>query len=385
MQRVKLHHVRLPFKAPFKTAKATLNYRDSIIVEVTDHKGRSGLGECVAFSSDWYLPETLGQDAAVLQHALAPLVLSEVYVHPREVSASFAAIPEVEAFSMACGAIEPALWDLHGKIVGKPLWKLINEELGKELRGVPSVQVPAGAVVGLGSSQDTVEAVRRCVQAGYRRIKLKVAPGSLPVVRAVRAAYPHIVVTLDANQSFTERDLPELQAFDRLNIAWIEEPLSTKGCSGEAFWSRLAQLQRRLATPLCLDESILNVHDAYRALEHPELRCFAVKVGKFGGIKPTIEFVREALKRGVTLWMGGMYDTGVSKRMHAAFQTVPGIVVAGDVGATSRYFGTDITTPPYAVDRGLVTLNREGYEAGLGCDLCVPALNSALVKTVVIE
>ena len=81
---VSLYQVRLPFKTPFKTPKATLGYRDSLVVEVTDHAGRTGLSECVAFATDWYLPETLEHDAAVLQHLLAPKVLSETYLHPRE-------------------------------------------------------------------------------------------------------------------------------------------------------------------------------------------------------------------------------------------------------------------------------------------------------------
>ena len=99
-----------------------------MIVEVIDAKGRVGLGECVAFSSDWYLPETIEQDIEILRGTLAPKVIGEVFLHPREVSAAFACIPETERFPLACGAIEPALWDLYGKIVGKPLGRLLAEE-----------------------------------------------------------------------------------------------------------------------------------------------------------------------------------------------------------------------------------------------------------------
>ena len=87
--RVTLHRIRLPFKTPFKTAKATLTHRESIIVEVTDHAGRTGLGECVAFPTDWYLPETLDQDARILHDVLAPIVLREAFLHPSEASAAF--------------------------------------------------------------------------------------------------------------------------------------------------------------------------------------------------------------------------------------------------------------------------------------------------------
>ena len=80
--RVTLYRIRLPFLRPFKTARGILRDRESVIVEVEDHAGRTGLGECVAFPTDWYLPETLDQDVRVLKEVLAPLVLNEAYLHP---------------------------------------------------------------------------------------------------------------------------------------------------------------------------------------------------------------------------------------------------------------------------------------------------------------
>ena len=412
--RVTLYRIRLPFVAPFKTPKGTLTQRESVIVEVTDREGRTGLGECVAFATDWYLPETLDQDVRVLHDVLAPLVLHDVFLHPGEASSSFAACAEAAGHPMACGAIEPALWDLYGKIVGKPLWQLVGEAYAAQ--GSPtsiaassaasvadvlassvspssaldaSISVPAGAVVGMGSASETAAAVRRCADAGYTRIKLKVEPGSaLACVRAAIAAAPGAMITLDANQSFTERDIDELRALDGCGAAWIEEPLDPRriptGMPADLF-ARLARLQRSMRTPLCIDESVARPHDVMRALAHPELRCYSVKIGKFGGIQPSIEFVRMAQGRGIDVWMGGMYDTGISKRVHAAFETLPGVNAPGDIGATSRYFASDVTVPPYTVERGFVTLNREGHASGLGCSLDRSTLAGVLVDRIVID
>ncbi|WP_302395696.1 o-succinylbenzoate synthase [Eggerthella sinensis] len=393
--RVTLHRIRLPFITPFKTAKGTLGHRESVIVEVTDHQGRTGLGECVAFPTDWYLPETLDQDVRILHDVLAPLVLHEMFLHPREVSAAFAVVPELKAFPLACGALEPALWDLYGKIVEKPLWQLIggtpesaNASAGIAVKG-GSVAVPAGAVLGLGSAVETVAAARRCADAGYKRVKLKVKPGSaLACVQAVRAALPDIMITLDANQSFSEREAEELRALDGLNVAWIEEPLDPRRLPAVGptdLFSRLARLQRGMRTPLCLDESIARPDDLPRAIAHPELRCYALKLGKCGGVQPALDFLRMAQTRGIDVWMGGMYDTGVSKRLHAAFETLPAVGSPGDIGATARYFSSDITDPPYTAERGMVTLNREGYGSGLGCDLNRSVLDGVLVERMVIE
>ena len=388
VERVVLHRIKMPFSTPFRTPKGTLAERESVIVEVVDHAGRTGLGECVAFSTDWYLPETLDQDVRALRDILAPMVLTEAFLHPSEASAAFFSDPRAAALPMACGALEPALWDLYGKIVKRPLWQLVG---GTARGGVAggSASVPAGAVVGLGSPSETVAAVRRCAEAGYRRVKLKVAPGAAPAaVRAVRAAFPQLMITLDANQSFTERDMDDLRALDACGAAWIEEPLDPRrvpqGASGDLF-SRLAKLQGALCTPVCLDESIARPRDLARALAHPELRCYAVKAAKFGGVQPTLDFLSMAEERGIDVWMGGMYDTGVSKRLHAALGTLPHVKAPGDIGSTARYFAQDITDPPYTADRGFVTLNRAGHEHGLGCDLNRAVLARVLVDRIVIE
>lgn len=386
--RVTLHLIRVPFATPFKTAKGTMTQRESIIVEVTDHAGRTGLGECVAFPTDWYLPETLDQDLRVLREVLAPMVLHNVFLHPGEASDLFQSSSEAAAFPLACGALEPALWDLYGKVVGKPLWQLIGGTNQGEAQG-KAAAVPAGAVVGLGSVSETVAAARHCAEAGYGRIKLKVKPGSaLACTHAVRVALPDVMLTLDANQSFTERDAEELRGLDACNVSWIEEPLDpqrTPSVGPTDIFNRLARLQRTMSTPLCLDESIARPRDLTQALSHPELKCYAVKIAKFGGVGPALRFIRMAQERGIGVWMGGMYDTGISKRLHAAFETLDAVKAPGDIGATARYFTSDITDPPHTAERGFVTLNREGHGEGLGCDLNRSALANVSFDRIVLE
>ena len=398
VKKVVLHRVRLPFSKPFKTPKETLTYRESVIVEVVDKKGRVGLGECTAFDTDWYLPETLGDDIQVMREVLAPRVIAGTYLHPREVAADLASIEGMERFPMAMSAIEMACWDLYGKVVEQPLWALLGEEFDRLTRVAafceeepPAVgqaalparrtrprQVYSGAVVGMGTPARTVAEVRDCVRQGYRRIKLKVAPGKgLPAVRAVRRAFPELLITLDANQSFSLHHMAELRAYDSLDIGWIEEPLdlASAGVSRhEHGLARLASFQHTLAMPICVDESFLNAEEAERMFAYPELRCAMVKIGKFGGIQRSLEFVHHALSEGREVCMSGMYDTGISRFAHAAFQTLLGVVIPGDLGATARYFDADLTVPAYEAPQGIITLNAPGHEHGIGCDLEPQAL-----------
>ncbi len=379
IKRVNLYRVRLPFRKPFATAKGTLSYRESVLVEVVDWKGRTGLGECVAFTTDWYLPETLDQDVAALTGELIPALLGSVLLHPGEADELFAACPAARSLPMARGALEPALWDLYGKIVERPLWQLIG---GQSDAGA-FASVPAAAAIPVASASETVAAAERAQAAGYTRVKLKVTPGTAYIcTKAVRDAFPNLAISLDANQSFTERGVDELHNLDELGLEWIEEPYDPARPPANGphdLFSRLEVLQRQLRTPVCLDESIRNIHDLKRALAHPELACYVMKIGKFGGVQPALQFLRMAEQRGIRVWMGGMYDTGVSRRLHAAFGALPSVRDAGDISATARYFDAELTDPPYTVERGRVTLNRRGHEFGLGCDLDRAALARVLV------
>lgn len=384
VKEVRLYHIRQPFNKPFETAKETLAIRDSVMVEVVDYAGRTGVGECVSFPTPWYLPETLVEDARVIEDVLAPMIASEAYLHPTEAAIAMEAHPAAAAFPMARAAVEPALWDLYGKIVEKPLWQLIGGKCETD-----SAVVDAGAVVGILPVRETVEAVRACEQAGYRRVKIKIRPGAAADrIAAVRNAFPAIKISLDANQSFSEEDIAELRKFDELDIEWIEEPLCAQaqpsdGC--EELFDRLACLQRQLKTPVCLDESFVTERDALSAMKRPELRCFAVKIAKFGGITQALAFVSRARKAGARIWMGGMYDTGVSKSVHAAFQMLPDIVDPGDIGSVTRYYANDIAAPAHVATRGRIALNRAGHPFGIGCGLDRAALGKTVVSRSVIR
>lgn len=399
IRRVSIYRISQPLVHPFVTAKGSMQLRESLIIEVEDWHGRKGLSECVAFPTDWYLPETLNQDLQILEQYLIPLVLSQVYFHPSEVSVCFDECRAAATFPLAKGALEPALWDVFGKIVQKPLWRLIGgtaktqtpgqmrlESQARDQRELSSESlfVPGGVALGIMSIEDTLKVVQKYVAAGYRRVKLKIKPGDdVERVRAIRQAFPSVTLVLDANQSYTDQDFERLYALDIMGAHCIEEPLDPNGSGREdpvVMLKRLADLQQTMRTDICLDESLTLPKDYLRALDLPDLCSFTLKVAKMGGIQPTLAFYRYAYQVGIDMWMGGMYETSISKRMHAAFQTLPGIDVPGDLSETTRYFARDIARPALVVDEGAILLNAAGYEHGLGCELDYRAIDQVLIE-----
>jgi len=374
VKRVVVHRIAQPFVNPVKTAKIELAERESLIVELFDAAGNCGIGEDVAFSTPWYLPETIADDLAFLKEHAIPRVLEDVYLHPREAYASLAASPDAQLHRMAIAAIETALWDLYGKRAGKTMRELIGAK--KQWGGwrnsapCPTGMAPGGAVIGLVPVDEAVEAAKAAYEQGYRRIKLKIAPGDdFKRAHAVRTAVPDAAIMLDANQSYTEVDLAMLRRLDSLGCAGIEEPLDPNYNpeSKRSIFMRLGGLQYQLKTTVFLDESIVTDEDMRAALTTRNIRGYVLKIGKFGGVLPALQFYRAARARGAEVWMGGMYDTGISKRLHAAFGLLPGIELPGDISDTSRYFATDITTPPFTLANGNLLLNPPEAPYGLGC------------------
>ena len=375
-----IYRIKQPFVHAVKTPKTVVNDRESFFVEVEDWAGRLGIAECVSFKTNWYLPETIDEDFRVVRDTIAPIVMDERYLHPSEVSRSLATFPELAKYPMAKAAVEPALWDLYGKIVGKPLAKLIGGSNQEKILG--------GVVVGLGTPEEVAQHVDAAVEAGYTRVKLKVEPQTvLDCVSRVRHDHPDLTIMLDANQSFDETHLDVLCKLDAFNIACIEEPFNPNyvPANGDTnLFSRLSELQEHIATPVCLDESVVTAHDMEEAMDFDNLTCFALKVAKFGGVQPTLDFYEWARQEGKTTWMGGMFDTGVSKRLHAAFAALPGMEIPADVSDYSEYFNHDTALPPLELEQGELVLNTVDHPAGLGCVLDKEYLRSVLLDEVTI-
>ena len=394
---VTLHRIVVPLSNPTNIGGTVCKQRESLLVELTDYAGRTGIGECVAFSSDDCGFETLGAAQDYLEKVLAPHVIGQAFLHPGEVVSCLMECPDAQQHQRSCGALEPAFWDLYGKVSGLAFWQLIG---GRPLNADGAqCRVRTAAVIGLVDVQNTVEQVWRCVEAGYSCVTLDVCPGmAYQRVRAVRQVFPDLMITLDAHRSFSEKTLSELRALDSLQVAWIEEPLSflgdslpsntfaenTQQAATRRRLSQLSRLQQTLRTPLCLDETIPTIQQAYLALEYPNLRYMVARVGEFGGVRPTLDFIRQAHARGVHIWIGGMFDLGISRKVHAALQTIPAVEDAGNTGSVLRQFVSDIVSPAHTVERGLVTLNKTQVSCGIGCELDKDALRRYLVKSIVI-
>jgi O-succinylbenzoate synthase len=332
IERVEVRELSLPLRFPFETSFGRTTRKEFLLLSVSAG-GVTGYGECVADSDPYYLPETNGTVWHVLEQFLIPLLLRLEIGHPREV---LPALAQVRGHEMAKAALEMAVWELHARREGASLARV----LGGEKRVIDS-----GVSIGLQADEATLlRKVETELEAGYRRIKIKIKPGrDRGLVRAVRDRFGSIPLMVDANSAYTLDDIAVLRALDEFGLMMIEQPLS---------WDDIvdhAALQRELKTPVCLDESIHSADDARRALDLGACRVINIKAGRVGGFASSIAIHDRCRARDVPVWCGGMLESGIGRLANVHLQTLPGFSLPGDTSASARYFEEDLVDPPVVV------------------------------------
>ncbi len=350
IESIELRQVQLELTAPFTTSFGTTLERSCVIIAVHG-AGVTGLGECVAFDGPWYSYETIATAWHVISEFLAPRLLQADLTEPEDVWTVFAA---VRGHNMAKAALEMACWDLFARCGGVSLASLL---------GGSRDRVPVGVSVGIHSSPEAlVETVGRFLADGYRRIKLKIAPGSdIQFVVAVRAAYPEALVQVDANSAYTLADTSTFRQMDGLNLLLIEQPLGPDDMVDHV------QLQRELTTPICLDESIHSPDDARHALELGSCRIINIKPGRVGGHSQSRAIHDLCLSRAAPVWCGGMLETNIGRAHNIALASLPGFSLPGDISASARYYERDIAGPGFVLNEDSTITVPAG--SGIGVEL----------------
>ncbi len=339
IRRVELREIHLTLLHPFETSFGRTMERRIILVRVEDVDGREGWGECVAEEGPFYSEEWTESAWAVMDQFLAPLVIGAAIESAEVVDGLFA---HVRGNRMAKAAIETAVWDLDAHRRHLPLWKLL---------GGTREEIACGVSIGLQPTPSALlEKIERELSAGYQRIKIKIKPGhDLALVEAVRARFPDIPLMVDANSAYRLSDAPMIRELDRFKLMMIEQPL------GHDDIVQHARLQREIATPICLDESIRSSDDALHAIEVGACRIINIKLGRVGGHMEARRVELVCRERAIPVWCGGMLEAGIGRAHNIALSTLSGFTLPGDVSASARYWDEDIIDPPVTVtNRGTI-------------------------------
>jgi O-succinylbenzoate synthase len=366
VDRITLREVRLPLKEPFRISSGVVTERRIFLLELHDANGTSTWSECVAGEQPNYTAETIDTAWYAIGQWIAPRVLGVRFNGPEEVSAELNR--DLRGHPMAKAAVEMGCWGLAATAEGVPLSKRI---------GGTRDRVATGISLGIqGNPAALVQRATAAVAQGYRKIKVKIAPGSdIAFVRAVREALGQDMhLMADANSAYHLSDADHLAQLDEFNLIMIEQPLGADDIRQHA------ELQRRLRTPICLDESITSVDRARDMIALGSGRIVNIKPGRVGGFAASLAIHDVCQQSGIPVWCGGMLESGVGRAYNVALASLPNFSLPGDLSPSARYWERDLVTPEWTMDAdGMVPVPRS--QPGIGITVDMARVDALTVRT----
>lgn len=332
VQRITLREIRMSLVTPFETSFGRVTDRRMLLVEA-ESDGVSGWGESVAGEGPFYAPETIETAWQILSDFIWPLLKGRDLASAAEV---WSLLEPIRGHNMAKGSLEAAFWDAEAKQKGMPIWKLLG--------GVRQ-EIPCGVSIGIKPTLEELAAtVERELATGYQRIKIKIKPGlDVAPVERLRQQFPRIKLMVDANSAYRLEDWPHLKRLEAYYLMMIEQPLG---------WDDIfshVELQRRLDTPVCLDECIHTEEHARAAIELGACRIINIKLGRVGGYTPALQIHNLCRSRQIPVWCGGMLESGIGRAHNIALSTLENFSLPGDVTASRRYWVEDVIEPEVVV------------------------------------
>ncbi len=331
-ERVEVHRVCVPLRAPVRTAAGKWTARRSWLVCLRGTRGRTGWGEAVLED------ET---EAPVLEALLADLLAT--------------GLPPAESLLARAGAAGRAT-----RAALDAAWV----DLGKGRRGRGRRRHPVvgvNALIGAGDADAAAEAAERSVAAGFRTLKLKAGRRDTTAslverVAAVRsAAGDATALRLDVNGTWDRATAAErLRVLAGFDLQYVEQPLDPADLEGAA------ALRAGSGVPIAADEAIVSMEAARAVLEAGAVDVLVVKPGRVGGLTDAAAIAVLAATQGVPVVISSLFETGVglaaALACAAGLPDVPGWPAASrDHGlATASLLEDDLLARSLVVDGGAV-------------------------------
>jgi o-succinylbenzoate synthase len=362
IESIELRHIRMELVSPFVTSMGTEYDEEHILVRV-DGEGITGWGESVAEGTPFYSYETVQTAWHILKDFLIPSVLGSDL---SDIDEAIALYSRVRGHMMAKAGLEAALWDAFAKAKNVSL---------SEMLGGTRKKIDVGVSIGIQSSvEELIHKVERYLEEGYKRIKIKIAPGDdIQYVAALRKEFPDLLLQVDANSAYTLDDIALFKKLDEYNLILIEQPLGYEDIFDHS------KLQRELRTPICLDESIHSLDDTRAAIELDSCRIINIKPGRVGGFTESKMIHDYCASMKIPVWHGGMLESGIGRAGNVALASLPNFTLPGDISASKRYYREDIVEPEFLV-------NSDGtmdvpVKPGIGVEVNMKMVEKVTVRT----
>lgn len=343
IDRIELYHVAMPLIYPWRTAYGEDAAIHSVLCRMSSGSF-SAWGESSSLAAPCYCNEWAGGVFALARQWFAPAIIGQTFDSGEQLQQRLA---HFKGNVFAKAAFDFAWWGLQSQISGRPLHVLLGEASGCQ----PRTEVAVGADFGVMDEVDELlTAIGPAVEEGFPRIKLKFRPGwDLPMLQAVRRAFPEQTFHIDCNAGYRLEDAPLFREVDKLNLAMIEQPLAHDDLLDHA------ALQKQIRTPVCLDESIIGLRQTEQAIRLESCQYVNLKPGRVGGLTVALKIHNACQAAGVPCWVGGMLESAIGSSHCVALAMLPNFTYPADIFPSSRFYHEDLAAEPLELIR-----TREG-------------------------
>jgi L-alanine-DL-glutamate epimerase-like enolase superfamily enzyme len=290
---VAFERVELALDVPFTISRGTTAMTENVVVTL-EVGGETGYG---AAAPSAHYGETTATVEALLPDLLdAADAVGDPHAR-REVADRMRSVARDNPAARA--AVDIALWDLAGKLLDQPVYRLLGLS--------PDAGRPATSfTIGLGETDAMAERAGEAVDAGYPILKVKLGTDrDLEIVEAIRAAAPAATIRVDANEAWGPKEaVRNCRALETFGVEFVEQPVAAENPEG------LRHVYERSPLPIAADESCLTAGDVPRVAD----RCDIVnlKLMKTGGVTPAIELIHAARAHGLEVMCGCMIETNAA-------------------------------------------------------------------------
>ena len=269
---VKVETIRIPMKKPFRIAFAVQDHSLNVLVKISTDEGLWGIGEAAPFE-----PVT-GESAATVLEALKLFRTGLIGMDPLDVEGIHRMMDRLlSGNTSAKAAVDIALYDIKGKLMGQPLYKVLGGSVN---------QIVTDMTVGIDTPEAmAAEARERVEKDGFTILKIKAGINPSEDIQALtlirQAVGPNIRLRVDANQGYTVSDaVRTLKAFEELGVEAVEQCLPSWDLDGMRF------VRSKVDLKVMLDESVHTPIDAAKACKIDAADIINIKLMKCGGLYP---------------------------------------------------------------------------------------------------
>lgn len=308
---------------------------DVLLIRIETDEGVEGWGEAFGFTS-------CATTRRAVETLIAPLCIGK---DPRNIAALLDEVARKlhnfgrsGAVAYGLSGIDVALWDIAGKLAGKPLYRLFSETTVTELQAYASL-------LRYGDADIVARAARLAVERGFTKIKIHEI--ATPEVAAARQAIgPGIPLTVDMNCPSTCDDALKLaEAWKPYDVFWMEEPIWPPDD-----FTAMARFAAKSPIRLAAGENAGSLEEFERLMDIGKVAFVQPSVTKVGGVTEMLRIIQAAKTRGVTVALHSPYfGPGLAATVHLIAALLPSSFV--------EWYFCDLEGRPFG---GEIDANRNG-------------------------